>query len=168
MVRLARRLLMIATVAGGILITAGRATQGAPLAGEEKYKLIARVETLIDNLEGRHQLTLTLRNESWDVIYIVERVPSRDFKLEIKDDSGKAVRPKDNPLQGFVVDEGKHSIVPVDPGQQVSYVIDLDSLYSLASREYILTAARTILLGDKLTTVNVKSPPVRFGFLSSK
>ena len=191
---LARALLIVAAVAGGILITPdvtltgkgnsplvtastdvfqrfenatmrgpGRpAAEDARRLQEEKYELLARVETGVVNSEGGSRLTLTLRNNTHDVIYIIERIPTRDFRLEIKDDSGKAVLPRDNDLQGLTINEGKQSLVPVDPGEQVSYVIDIGYLYSLAGGEYTLTTKTIILLGDKQTTVTVESAPIRF------
>jgi len=163
--KLARSLLLIAAVGGEILITTGAgggtATEGNPLV-EGKYKLTARVETSADNPEEHPQLFLTLQNQSPAVIYLVETVPFRDFNLDIKDDSGQRVPPKSSRPESLVINEGKQSLVPVDPGQQASYVIDLDSLYSLASGKYTLRVERSVFLSDKQTTVKIESVAVKF------
>ena len=117
--RLDRKLLIVATFIAGVFITpavsstanalrkvekpvmsarnrsAVRTTQGG---NKHKCKLLVRVESPTSSSTGMPSLTLTLRNESRSAIYIVERAPSKDFKFEIKDASGKIVLPK----QGLV------------------------------------------------------------------
>jgi hypothetical protein len=130
----------------------------------ERLKLLARTEAPPDNPKGVPQIILTLRNESQSLIYIVETGKPRDFKLEIMDRFGKIVSPRGKRLPGLVVNEGKHSLDAVNPGQEISYTINLGDLYSLSPGRYTLKAKRSIFLDDKRTTVEIISAPVRFVF----
>ena len=140
---------------------------GHPVArGAGQYKLLAAVETQKDK-SNRLRLTLRLLNESHEAVYIVERVPSRDFNLDIRDSSGKTMSLRRGRLQGLIVDEGKQSLVRVESGQDVSYGIALDKLYSLVRGNYTLRATKVVLFGDNLTPLKVQSAPVRFAVKTS-
>lgn len=141
-------------------------TQDVRKEDEGKHRLLVRTETSTAGPKESLHLTLILRNESQSVIYVVERMPSKDFKFQIKDIYGETVAPSARP--GLVVDEGKNSLVPVNAGQEVSYIIDLADLYNLASGDYTLTVKKTIFLGDKETIAEVESAPLKLVFKSSK
>jgi len=141
-------------------------TQGAAKADEGNYELLVRAEIPTSEPKESLELTLTLRNKSQSVIYVVERMPSRDFKFEVKDIDGKTVLPRAR--RGLVVDEGKNSLVPVNAGHQVSYNIRLSDLYNVSSGEYTLTVKKVIFLSDKKTNTEVKSGPIKLVVKSSK
>jgi hypothetical protein len=142
--------------------------QGVRKGKEEQYKLLVRTEIPTCSNTEAPRLTIILHNESKKKICIIETGTPRDFNFEVKDKDGRIMLPKSAGRKGLTVNEGKQSVVCINAGQKVSYEVTLSDLYSLASGEYTLTVQKTILLGDKQTTVKAQSAPIKFVFNSSK
>ena len=136
-------------------------------ADEKKYKLIVRVKSPTSDPQSIPHLIATVRNESQEVIYVVDTGNAWDFEFEIKDKSGKTVPQKDD-LRIRLREAAKQSVEPIPAGQEVSYVVNLGELYTLASGEYLVTVKKAILLSDKQTFVSIKSAPVKFAYEAPK
>ncbi|HEX5733476.1 MAG TPA: hypothetical protein VF131_11640 [Blastocatellia bacterium] len=143
-------------------------TQGVRKGKEKQYELLVQTAMPTSGKIEAPHLTIILHNESKKEICVIETGTSRDFKFEVKDRDGRIMSPKSAGRKGLIVNEGKQSVVCINAGQKVSYGIDLSDLYSLASGEYTLTVQKTLLLGDRRTTVKAQSAPVKFVFKSSK
>lgn len=106
---------------------------------------------------------VTLRNKGKEAIYISERTPAKDFKVEIRDVKGqvvpKIIVPK---KEGTIsVDEGRLVMRVIKHNEEKTYTLDISKMYKLSSGEFVITLKRAAILEGGKKPIEIVSKPLK-------
>ena len=130
--------------------------------GKAKYELSVKIKGDSAASGNPVLLTLTLRNNSEESVFVVDTGTVSDYKFEIKNAGGEVVQPSDRGRKKLASTGFKRIVREVKPGQEISSEIDLGELFDLsAGAGYTLILKRNILMSDKEHSSEIESNPIK-------